>query len=282
MHPTRLEKPFSKPLTPKVGPWDGCRRQAKELSLRWADKAWTRPIVTVLLPSPSGVGVILDTHTQKMNKIPNFLGLSIYWSSNFSLCISNCAAANSTVVDIKLNHTHKNKKNLWWHSPSNQYIFAIRLGVKAVQEGESDLSFVPAVSFKLLWQQTYFLSKLIYRFWRLSPRDLDVTETAGKDFFCCVRLKWQIHFKSNAQQCLVCTFTIVKGKRSHKEVLINFHIFLYLVGHTLEQGLKAAVWGCEDARVGTAAPQATDCSYVPHSKRKILNQWKLQFLLSIR
>lgn len=49
-----------KPLTPKVGPWEGCRRQAKELSLRWADKAWTRPMVTVLLPSPSGVGVILD------------------------------------------------------------------------------------------------------------------------------------------------------------------------------------------------------------------------------
>lgn len=51
------------PLTPKVGPWDGCRRQAKELSFRWADRAWTRPIVTVLLPSPSGVGVML--HRQK-------------------------------------------------------------------------------------------------------------------------------------------------------------------------------------------------------------------------
>ena len=47
-------------MTPKVGPWEGCRRQAKELSLRWAERACTRPMVTVLFPSPSGVGVMLE------------------------------------------------------------------------------------------------------------------------------------------------------------------------------------------------------------------------------
>jgi len=58
------------PLTPNVGPWEGCRRQAKEFSLRWAERAWTRPMVTVLFPSPRGVGVILKNidrkHSQHM------------------------------------------------------------------------------------------------------------------------------------------------------------------------------------------------------------------------
>jgi len=37
---------------------DGCRTQAKTFLLRWAPKAWTRPIVVVLFPSPRGVGVM--------------------------------------------------------------------------------------------------------------------------------------------------------------------------------------------------------------------------------
>ena len=45
---------------PKVGPWDGWRTQAKTLSLRWAPRAWTRPMVVVLFPSPRGVGVMLE------------------------------------------------------------------------------------------------------------------------------------------------------------------------------------------------------------------------------
>lgn len=53
------------PLTPNVGPWEGCRRQAKELSWRWAERAWTRPMVTVLFPSPRGVGVILKNTDRK-------------------------------------------------------------------------------------------------------------------------------------------------------------------------------------------------------------------------
>lgn len=47
------------PLIPNVGPWDGCRTHAKEFLFLCALRAWTRPIVVVLLPSPSGVGVIL-------------------------------------------------------------------------------------------------------------------------------------------------------------------------------------------------------------------------------
>lgn len=31
--------------------------------------AWTRPMVTVLLPSPSGVGVILETQTRKYDSM---------------------------------------------------------------------------------------------------------------------------------------------------------------------------------------------------------------------
>lgn len=56
------------PLTPKVGPWEGCLRQAKELMLRCAVSAWTRPIVTVLLPSPRGVGVILEKQEKRLIK----------------------------------------------------------------------------------------------------------------------------------------------------------------------------------------------------------------------
>lgn len=57
------------PLTPKVGPWEGCRRQAKELMFRCAVRACTSPMVTVLFPSPSGVGVILIWEKKKVNLI---------------------------------------------------------------------------------------------------------------------------------------------------------------------------------------------------------------------
>lgn len=57
------------PLTPKVGPWDGCLRQAKELTLRWAVNACTSPMVTVLFPSPRGVGVILIWEGKKVSLI---------------------------------------------------------------------------------------------------------------------------------------------------------------------------------------------------------------------
>lgn len=56
------------PLTPKVGPWEGCLRQANELILRCAVSAWTRPIVTVLFPSPRGVGVILAKQEKRLIK----------------------------------------------------------------------------------------------------------------------------------------------------------------------------------------------------------------------
>lgn len=56
------------PLTPKVGPWEGCLRQAKELMLRCAVRAWTRPTVTVLFPSPKGVGVILAKQEKRLIK----------------------------------------------------------------------------------------------------------------------------------------------------------------------------------------------------------------------
>lgn len=52
-------KTYIIPLIPNVGPWDGCRTHAKEFLFLCALRAWTRPTVVVLLPSPSGVGVIL-------------------------------------------------------------------------------------------------------------------------------------------------------------------------------------------------------------------------------
>ena len=48
------------PLMPNVGPWEGCRIQAKQLFFRWAPIACATPIVVVLFPSPNGVGVILE------------------------------------------------------------------------------------------------------------------------------------------------------------------------------------------------------------------------------
>lgn len=58
-------KTYIIPLIPNVGPCDGCRTHAKEFLFLCALRAWTRPIVVVLLPSPSGVGVIL--HKEKKN-----------------------------------------------------------------------------------------------------------------------------------------------------------------------------------------------------------------------
>lgn len=48
------------PLMPNVGPCDGCLTHANTFFLRAAPRAWTRPMVVVLLPSPRGVGVILN------------------------------------------------------------------------------------------------------------------------------------------------------------------------------------------------------------------------------
>ena len=48
------------PLIPKVGPWEGCLTQANTLLSVCVPKACTSPIVVVDLPSPRGVGVILQ------------------------------------------------------------------------------------------------------------------------------------------------------------------------------------------------------------------------------
>jgi hypothetical protein len=47
---------------PKVGPIDGCR-MAMVARLPMSDRAWPRPTVVVVFPSPNGVGVIADTTT---------------------------------------------------------------------------------------------------------------------------------------------------------------------------------------------------------------------------
>lgn len=61
-----------------MGPWEGCLRQPKELSLKWADRAWTRPMVTVLLPSPSGVGVMLQQEWNALNFTFDLYDVKLY------------------------------------------------------------------------------------------------------------------------------------------------------------------------------------------------------------
>ncbi len=53
--------PAAPPFTPKVGPSEGWRMQANARLPRCAPIACASPIVTVVLPSPSGVGVIAVT-----------------------------------------------------------------------------------------------------------------------------------------------------------------------------------------------------------------------------
>jgi hypothetical protein len=55
--PTYLP-PAAPPLIPNVGPCDGCRMQTNVFLFKWAPRAWHRPTVVVLLPSPSGVGLM--------------------------------------------------------------------------------------------------------------------------------------------------------------------------------------------------------------------------------
>lgn len=52
--------PAEEPLTPIVGPPDGCRIAAEDHFPRFA-RPWTNPIVVVDFPSPKGVGVITVT-----------------------------------------------------------------------------------------------------------------------------------------------------------------------------------------------------------------------------
>src|SRR5215831_8304723 len=46
---------------PKVGPWLGWRMHVNTFLPRCAPSAWLKPTVVVVLPSPSGVGVIAVT-----------------------------------------------------------------------------------------------------------------------------------------------------------------------------------------------------------------------------
>ena len=54
--------PAAEPFMPMVGPPEGWRMAAEERSPRRA-RPWTRPMVVVDLPSPSGVGVMAVTST---------------------------------------------------------------------------------------------------------------------------------------------------------------------------------------------------------------------------
>ncbi len=57
-----MPPPAAPPLMPKVGPIDGCRMAiVAEDPMCW--KAWPSPTVVVVLPSPSGVGVMAETTT---------------------------------------------------------------------------------------------------------------------------------------------------------------------------------------------------------------------------
>lgn len=56
--------PAAPPLRPNVGPIEGWRMATVARLPRWA-KAWPRPTVVVVLPSPSGVGVTADTTTYR-------------------------------------------------------------------------------------------------------------------------------------------------------------------------------------------------------------------------
>ena len=57
-----LPPPAAVPLTFMVGPPEGCRRQPPTFFLRWPSPS-IKPTDVVLLPSPSGVGVIAVTST---------------------------------------------------------------------------------------------------------------------------------------------------------------------------------------------------------------------------
>lgn len=54
------------PLRPKVGPWEGWRKQANTFFFNCTANAWHKPTVVVLFPSPSGVGVILSKNNLKI------------------------------------------------------------------------------------------------------------------------------------------------------------------------------------------------------------------------
>lgn len=56
---THLIRKHYKPFMPKVGPCDGCLKVAIAFLPCLTQRAWTRPKVVVLFPSPNGVGVIL-------------------------------------------------------------------------------------------------------------------------------------------------------------------------------------------------------------------------------
>lgn len=61
-------------------------------------------------------------------------------------------------------------------TPCHQDIFAIRLMLEAVEEGQMDFGFGVPVGLQLLWKQPNLLSQLGYGFGSLRPGDLYITE----------------------------------------------------------------------------------------------------------
>jgi len=86
------------PLIPNVGPCEGWRMQAIAFNLRWAPSAWHKPTVVVLLPSPSGVGVMLKRDRRKLPDIKFYTIKQIKRWLNIITKTSNCCVEHQRIL----------------------------------------------------------------------------------------------------------------------------------------------------------------------------------------
>ena len=61
--------PLAPPLIPKQGPKEGSLRVTRDFTFSFP-KAWPKPIVVVVFPSPAGVGLIAVTKTNLPSGFP--------------------------------------------------------------------------------------------------------------------------------------------------------------------------------------------------------------------
>lgn len=133
------------PLMPNVGPCEGCLTHANTFFLRAAPRAWTRPMVVVLLPSPRGVGVIL-------NIIKNSIIMTMYHTILFSsLYFKESAFHNFINPSITLITEHVSSI-----LPGDYNVSAVFLSLQSFEDIQGDLGFLLSIQVHFLGEKVHF------------------------------------------------------------------------------------------------------------------------------
>lgn len=180
-------------MTPKFEPWLGWRTQAKLLTWRCAPRACANPRVVVVVPSPSGMGVILQggsQRTYRYDAVP--FGIKHLPFPGTEARAYPIQAHNDLSVPMLIG-THTAYRYVMWprvlHTiplgpvfqvllplPCDHQIFPIRLCLEAVQGLQTNFGSGRPVVLHLLWEEANLPGQTANCLWREGVCDRGVTE----------------------------------------------------------------------------------------------------------